>query len=300
MATRVLSHPPTAAVLYAKAALPAIPGLSHLPLVGGLVGGARAVDTLPDLTLRLPAVRVEADHVTAYRRVCGFDSGSGVPGTYLHVLAFPLHLTLMTSPDFPFAPIGAVHISNRIEVHRPVQVADAVDLRVSAVDLQPHPRGRQATLVSEARIDDELVWRDETVVLSCGRGGGDSAEFPKRPDVPDEAPTGPVQWRLPGNLGRRYAAISGDRNPIHLYDVTARAFGFSRHIAHGMWTKARCLAELSNRLPGSYAIEVAFKKPVYLPSSVSFGARHFDGTVDFGVAAADASTAHLLGRIQPL
>ena len=55
-------------------------------------------------------------------------------------------------------------------------------------------------------------------------------------------PPGGVEWRLPGDLGRRYAAVSGDRNPIHLYALTAKAFGFPRQIAHGMWSKARCLA----------------------------------------------------------
>ena len=48
------------------------------------------------------------------------------------------------------------------------------------------------------------------------------------PDVP---PGGP-QWRLSGDLGRRYAAVSGDHNPIHLYPLTAKALGFPRQIAH--------------------------------------------------------------------
>ena len=56
-------------------------------------------------------------------------------------------------------------------------------------------------------------------------------------------------WRLPADLGRRYAAVSGDHNPIHLYPLTAKAFGFPRQIAHGMWTKARCVAAMENRLP---------------------------------------------------
>ena len=62
-------------------------------------------------------------------------------------------------------------------------------------------------------------------------------------------PTGTVEWRLPGDLGRRYAAVSGDRNPIHLYPLTAKALGFPRQIAHGMWSLARCVAALENRLP---------------------------------------------------
>ena len=82
---------------------------------------------------------------------------------------------------------------------------------------------------------------------------------------------GGVEWRLPGDLGRRYAAVSGDHNPIHLYALTAKAFGFPRQIAHGMWSKARCLAALDGRLPDAVTVEVAFKKPVLLPGTVAFG-----------------------------
>ena len=44
--------------------------------------------------------------------------------------------------------------------------------------------------------------------------------------------------------------MSGDVNPIHLHALTARAMGFPRAIAHGMWTYARTLAPLG---PGSAA-----------------------------------------------
>ena len=63
--------------------------------------------------------------------------------------------------------------------------------------------------------------------------------------------------------------MSGDHNPIHLHALSAKALGFPRAIAHGMWTKARCLASL--RLPDAFAVDVRFKKPILLPSKVTFG-----------------------------
>jgi acyl dehydratase len=127
------------------------------------------------------------------------------------------------------------------------------------------------------------------------------------PDLPDEAPTGPVRWTLSAGLGRKYASISGDRNPIHLSDLTAKPFGFSRHIAHGMWTHARALAELENRLPDACTVAVAFKRPVRLPSVVWFGARTArdgDERIDFGVTSHPPDgdrppVSHLLGRVRP-
>ena len=85
-----------------------------------------------------------------------------------------------------------------------------------------------------------------------------------------DAPTGGVQWKLPADLGRTYAGVSGDHNPIHLYPLTAKALGFPRQIAHGMWTLARSIAAIENRLPDAVTVEVAFKKPVFLPGTVAF------------------------------
>ena len=88
-------------------------------------------------------------------------------------------------------------------------------------------------------------------------------------DRSTSSPAGGVEWRLPADLGREYAAVSGDHNPIHLYPLTAKAFGFQRQIAHGMWSKARCVAAFENRLPDAATVEVEFKKPIFLPGKVA-------------------------------
>ena len=108
-----------------------------------------------------------------------------------------------------------------------------------------------------------------------------------------------AEWRLPDDLGRRYAAVSGDRNPIHLHAWSAKPFGFPRAIAHGMWTKARCLAAL--RLPDAFTAEVRFKKPILLPGKVTFGEAedrfavhgHLEGVLT-RVDVLDASARELL------
>ena len=67
-----------------------------------------------------------------------------------------------------------------------------------------------------------------------------------KPDQPDATPDLTATWSLPEDLGRRFAKVAGDRNPIHMYWWTARLFGFRRPIIHGMWTLARCMAALGN------------------------------------------------------
>ena len=201
----------------------------------------------------------------------------------------------MSDGRFPFGAVGLIHVANRIEQHRPVRLDERLAVTVRATALEPHPRGRAFTIVSDARSGDELVWTDETKILRRESTNGERAP---REEAPPDPPVA-AQWRLPADLGRRYAAISGDRNPIHMHDVPAKLLGFPRTIAHGMWTKARCLAALQNRLPGAFAVEARFRTPVLLPSTVTFGSAEDDdaGAIRFAVRAARDGAPHLDGRI---
>jgi acyl dehydratase len=277
--------------MFAKAGAAMIPGASRLPFVGG--GGGE----LPDLTYVLSDVSVDRDRLATYNRVCGFSLRNALPATYPHMLAFPLHLKLMTDPGFPFAAIGLVHIYNRITQHRPIDAGEPLDIRVWPTDLRPHPRGRQFSICSEARVGDELVWEAVSINLRRG-GGGSEADAGSGPDVAsaEDLPAA-ATWKLPGDLGRRYGSVSGDLNPIHVHSLSARLFGFPSAIAHGMWTKARCLAALEARLPDAFTVEVAFKRPILLPAVVEFAEGGQDG-IRFGVRDRRKQTPHLDGSLR--
>ncbi|MCK5891030.1 MaoC/PaaZ C-terminal domain-containing protein [Aeromicrobium sp.] len=292
MATRTFAKAPSTAPLMLKAALPAIPGVGSLPGVKHASGGA------PDLVLQRPGVATDADHLERYREVCGFGRAESLPVTYPHMAAFGLHMALMTDTAFPFAPMGLVHLRNAITQHRPIAPDETFDVTVRAADLRPHPKGRLIDLITDVTVQDEIVWNEVTTLFARGRGG--SAETSPAPLEGLEAPSGVVHWKLAGNLGRRYGAVSGDRNPIHLYPLTAKAFGFPTNIAHGMWTKAHALAALANRLPDSYRVDVEFKKPILLPSTVVFGSREAGGVIDLGVVGARKPVTHMVGRVTPL
>ncbi len=286
---RELAGPSTPALL-ARAALPAVPVLRRLP------GVRHTGRQLPDLVLTRRGVGIERAHLSRYAAVCGFALTDVLPATYPHVLAFGLQLALLTDPEFPFAPLGLVHLDNTITVHRPIAADEVLDLAVHPTALRPHRKGRLVDLVSTAHVGDELVWEETTTLLA--RGGGDASGTTGNSLRGLEAPTGPVTWRLPGDLGRRYAAVSGDYNPIHVSGLSAKALGFSRAIAHGMWTKARCLAALQGRLPDAYAVQVAFGKPILLPGTVTFGTgRDADASTRIGVTSPSGN--HLVGRVTP-
>src|SRR5437016_5017171 len=130
MAIRELQGPPGMLPMFARAGAALIPGASHLPFVGG---GGREV---PDLTLSLRDVEIDRDRVVAYERVCGFSLGDTLPATFPHILAFPLQLSLMTDPSFPFPAIGLVHIYNRITQRRPLALGEKLSLQVSATPVE--------------------------------------------------------------------------------------------------------------------------------------------------------------------
>lgn len=280
MEVRELASPPTLAPLYARAVLgPLVPG-----------GG----EELPDHAVALAAARVDRGRLAAYSRVCGFPVRDVLPPTYLHVVAFPLALSLMTERSFPFPLLGMVHIANRIERRRPVPADAAPALRVWAENLRPHRRGRQLDLVAEAALDGEVVWCEVSTYL---RRGGDGGGGPRERDGGEPAGTLAAVWPIPGDIGRRYAEVSGDRNPIHLHGLAARPFGFKGAIAHGMWMKARCLAAVENRLPAAYAAEVTFRAPLTIPGRARFVVARDGAGFRLALERADGERSHLTGSI---
>jgi acyl dehydratase len=89
-------------------------------------------------------------------------------------------------------------------------------------------------------------------------------------------------WAIPANYGRRYARVSGDINPIHTYKLFAKAMGFKTSILHGWYSVGRLVkhAEELNGRPYQ-SIEVAFKSPVYLPSTQRLSLGQGQGTTPF-------------------
>ncbi|WP_433314922.1 MaoC/PaaZ C-terminal domain-containing protein [Micromonospora sp. CA-269861] len=250
-----LSRMPAAGALHRRALLGALPGL----------GGGRRGPDLPAVELTVRGVTVDRAQLADYDRVCGFRLSDRLPATFPHVMGFPLALRLMTAPDFPIPLIGLVHVGNRITTHRPITADETLDFTTYAENLRPHDRGRQVDVVLVGSVDGEEVWRGVSTYL-----GRERKPSGRDPGERQAAPTATARWRVEPRVGTEYARVSGDHNPIHTSRLGARLFGFRRPIAHGMWSKARCLAALEARLPDAYTVEVAFKLPVPLPSTVGF------------------------------
>jgi hypothetical protein len=291
METRTLESPPSILPLYARAAAPLIPGASLLPFVPG------RGSEIPEVELELRGVQSDPEQVAAYAKVCGFALRDHLPPTYPHVLAFPLHMAVMADGSFPFGAVGLVHVENRIVQNRRIGIGEKLTLKVRPTGLESHPRGQIFSLVTEASVDGEAAWQSTSTMLRRGNGSDSRSGETKKAQA-DLAANG--EWKLAGDLGRRYAAVSGDRNPIHMHSLSAKALGFPRAIAHGMWTQAHCLAALESVLPDAFDTTVRFRKPILLPARVEFASTADGGEIVFAVRDAKRGTPHLEGWVGPL
>jgi acyl dehydratase len=264
-----------------------------VPFVGG-------GDELPTDVIEQPGVEIDREHLTAYQKVCGFRVSDRLPATYPHMVAFPHSMDLMTRLSFPFGVIGLVHIANEISVLRPLTAADVFDLTVRTANLREHERGRAFDVVAEATVAGEPVWHSTSTYLHRESSRGESRSSERPPSAPTRPAEGSSIWKVPGDIGRRYAAVSGDANPIHLHPLTARLFGFPSAIAHGMWVKARCLAALDGHLPSDgYTVGVRFKLPMTIPAKAAFASwAEGDGRA-FSVTDARSGKPHVSGSVAP-
>ncbi|MGP4113428.1 MaoC family dehydratase [Streptomyces sp. 4N509B] len=301
---RVRTSPPSLLPSYARAVLPARRG-----------GPGR--EDVPRHALVLRDVAASPRRVARYAAVCGFPAEAArrtLPATYPHLVAFPAALALMTRRDVPFPVLGLVHLANTVEQRRPIGVAEPLTYHVSLGGARPHPSGVVFDVEAGAETaEGERVWRSVSTYLHRDRRP-DRATQARRPSprvgAPEAEGVDHEPWPVPADTGRRYAAVSGDRNPIHLHPLTSRPFGFRQPIAHGMWAKARCLAALPD--PGdAFTFTVEFQRAIRLPARVVLRA-HPDtgefallpaGRPDAAAAAAETKAEadarpHLTGRVR--
>ncbi|WGW13685.1 MaoC/PaaZ C-terminal domain-containing protein [Saxibacter everestensis] len=256
--------------------------------------------TLPEAVHTVHGVRADSARLTAYQRLLRVPVNDSMPAGFLHAEAFPLAMSVLTRADFPLPVLGMVHISNSIEVRRTISATEVLDFRAWVSDLRPHHRGTTVDVHAEVRSAGETVWSGVSNYLAKGIRLPDPAA-PKRPEERFRPPQPTAVWRLGADAGRSYASVSGDYNPIHLNPLAAKALGFPRAIAHGMYLAARAEASLGTAKPEAYTWDVSFQAPVLLPSMVSFRADvDAQGGASYVGWDSRSGRRHFHGAITPL
>lgn len=243
---------------------------------------------------------VEPDWLEAYCESIGLPVGETLPPLALQLAASPLHLGILSDRRFPFPALGLLHVSQRVVQPKPIPRGARLTLRAYTAPADPSPRGQRFKLVTDVSLDGAHVQRAETLALAPSgksQGGGG----PK--DKEEEADLGPVRYTgelvAPADIGRRYAAIAGDYNPIHQNALLARPFGFKRAIVHGTWTVGRALAMAGLPTTEGFDLYMRFRKPVLLPSRLGVTAFRVGDVDHVRVRSADGATMHTEIEVKP-
>ena len=226
---------------------------------------------VPKTLIQLQGFQPDPALITRYRTVCGFNENNGdtIPITYLQTLFIGILGKFIISPFFPLKPTGLIQVFQSFEQKRPVNTGETLDLACILSGFTKKETGIETRFILEVRSGGEIVWQGISGFFT--RSGVKKApSAPKPEDIfLEKRETIPV----PSGTGLRYAAVSGDYNPHHLYTITARLFGFKTAIAHGMWSLARVTASLEREfdLHGPALIEASFKLPVFMPAVTTLG-----------------------------
>jgi acyl dehydratase len=263
------------------------------------------VPDIDDKVLVLQKRRVPAPKVRLFNQLVDWQGQPDIlHPCILHSLLFPLHMSLFLDESFPFALVGLVHIKNDIHQLRPVLASEELDVSCYLADLQAHPKGWMFSVCSQVHSNGDLVWESKSVNLFRLQK---SQVIAAKPPILDDPPILEYieNWQLMGDLGRKYARSSGDYNLIHLYPFAAKLFGFKRHIAHGMWTKARSLSALQKLNPSlfeqQFSLDVKFIKAIFLPADVMFycsKGSSTDNIVDFSVSSSNSNSSEKIQHLQ--
>ena len=273
------------------------PYLAYPKVIQGLIfKKPKAEKVLPQVEYVVDSFKVDQKHLKAYNEVCGFKNNGYIPAIYLTVLSQSLQMHMMTSEAFPFPILGLVHIRNQVKQYRKVGVNETLTLSCKFGELQPHDKGVQFDFITTVKVAGEVVVEALTTYLSRQKTNAKAAAKPAESQAPEYKLNN--EWSILENTGRRYAMTSGDFNLIHIHAVTAKAFGFKQAIAHGMWSKAKALANLS--LPDAYEADVWFKLPMYLPSKVEFLTAQAANDTDFLIRNSKNQKPHVTGHIKAI
>ncbi|MCA4131482.1 MaoC/PaaZ C-terminal domain-containing protein [Arthrobacter sp. M4] len=234
--------------------------------------GAHPDPKLPTGSHEVRAVRVDIAKLTSYQHLLGETASDVLPAGFIHALAFPVSMSVLNRDDFPLPLLGMIHLKNHVEQLAPVLFTETLDIRAWTENLAGHRSGTQLDVLAEVRIHgtEKVVWRGTSTYLAKGvfLPGIDKPLVPSQgTSFTPPVPTG--VWELGLDVGRMYAGVSGDFNPIHLNALSARALGLPRSIAHGMYLASRALADVGAARGETFAWDVQFEAPVFLPARVA-------------------------------
>ena len=277
-----------------------LPALAPLLARAAIPKSSAKVLNFPERSIEVAPLRYSQRQLKRYAKACGFAlERNTLPPSFLHIMAFRLQMQLMVQRDFPVAAMGCVHLNNEIIQHRNIGSDETLRMVCRLSDHELTARGAEFTFECLVYADNECVWEDRSQYLSRRK-----TSIPKPAKPPHREPRqypSQEEMAIPTSTARQYALASGDFNPIHLHDISAKVLGFKKMVVHGMWSKAACIAKLLDHdSSNTMRCRVEFKTPVFLPSNALLCYDKSANSTAFELRDAASGKPHLIGELSLL
>lgn len=184
-----------------------------------------------------------------------------------HVSGLRLTMAMLMHPSWPLPIWRALQVRNRLIRNADLKLDTPSDLIVQATAWRVSDKGIELEVHAQLIQDDDCPWESVVTFLYRGRYAG-PAHHGEACGAPPESPVvdrriDPVaHWRLDSRQRLRFAALTGDYNPLHLLDAYARRTGFVAASLHPQRILAGCLGHL-DIAETPHQLDVWLKGPVY-------------------------------------
>ena len=253
---------------------------------------------LPEIEATWESAKIDRANFKAYLDCCGLKDDGYLPLLYPHVMASKMHLDTLTNAAFPIKLLGTVHFRNHIIQHRKIKLDEVLDMSMKITESRVMEKGLEFDFTTLITAEKQRVWESISTYYVRGKFGDEDAPSPlaemdKLSNAPEVA-----NWLVKSNMGKRYAKITGDYNPIHISSLLAKIFGFKRDLIHAFCVLATTLHHLPNPAADRpVRLDVAFKGPTYLGSKVSLKNQSSDLGERFDLFCADNDRPSISGKL---
>ncbi len=224
------------------------------------------------------AATIDADRVRAYAAATNdsnpaYLSGKFAPPVFAVVPTWDAMMVALHDVIPADDQVAMLHAEQDMHFFQPLVPGQALSTWAQAYGMRSGRMGTRFTMrvVSEDTAGDLVVEQFATMLIRNVEAVEDGGEVPPSHALPSGAKSAKVAElasTVDVDQALRYAAASGDRNPIHVDDEAAKAVGLSGVILHGMCTMALCGRAIVDELAGGdptrlHRLAVRFHRPVF-------------------------------------
>lgn len=200
---------------------------------------------------------VEAEAFQAYARATDDDnpayfSDDPIAPPMFHVRPMIAQmLKCARDPELEIDMLRLVHGEHRMQFHAPLRPGDVLSIGATLDAVVEKPAGTIFTFgMFLDRAGERVVEGSTAYFIRAKNPPPRDKKKKKAPAEPPPAPSFEISQQVATDQALRYAAASGDDNPIHTDEAVAKKAGLPRCILHGLCTLALAQRDLIQQRGG--------------------------------------------------